>query len=925
RRPPADALVADTASETSPEPVSELPPPVDDMVAEGSEEETAKKPRERPLRPGDIGFAAPKNYDVWSYPPTGDSPDIGLAPMPEDRYQAMGGGQMQAGPTVVGGAYHTYDPRHWSDEEGALAEAKRRKESEKDVSKRMGADVRSQEVQRVQDEKAEEERVYSFVDELYANQGRVRGSRPTESPEQIRARREAEKARLEADLAAKLAAKKAPDAGPTPPGSGPTPPGSGPTSPGGRWIPFPGHPNWEVREDHAADLSGMKPKDILGSYYKGSIRRLGTAIDEPAPLSFEGRAAVNFGRVQAAHAAKLRNEYEVDPTLAESRGGEPGTRAHAAEQYRQSQVRLQKINAETARRVQDFQAADLTLKRSRQNDSTPENIASFEKRRAESHTRLMDIIQKRKAAREQLRSLEGTVEPASMSFEAREAQGVGREWAIHDARMRNEYEMDPVLSRVRLGRVGYQAMMTERTPRGSAAVQGALGLGGGITFKERQELARQAQMKYSRTTTEFERRRSEFEAADTTLEEAKTNKSTPAEVAEFQRQRDVKRAELADITTKQTSARRFMLETEEAAAPSKVDVARNFASIIAATSAYGKAMMVASEIIEKAAIPAVKALGDSLLGWRPTATLITSAMAQQVTAANGNFQAVMAQTGATAGLSKELMKLVSGTVEGSVTAKAGQAALATTGGLVRTAANMGTGSAAPEGLFGGYGGVLGSAFFATEMGGGKGTFETVGDTFDELGKQVDDARNKAAVARGPHESQPWGWIPQDPLSSWIDSMTGVSMDPDQAKSDLATRTEILKGYQGDLNAAFEREAEFSKRPEGAFQVQEDATKEQKDAFLGAAIQTNDPAAFDAAKKMIQNGFVLTDAFGNVTASANELEAALSALAKGKTIADVGTWASGFQRQMEGQMQASAIQAERQRTLSIPWGVAQQTI
>lgn len=804
RRPPADALVADTASETSPEPVSELPPPVDDMVAEGSEEETAREPRRRPLRPRDTGTVAPSNLDIFSFEPTGDSPDIGLAPMSEDKYRAMGGGQSEVGPTVVGGAYSTYDPRIQTDEKGALEEAKRKRDNERLVSRGMSPEIRSRETRVRQEEEQRAQLATNIF--LNAQSGRRAPGGPTaaaETPEEIRARMAAEREAMDADLAARAAAnapareaRAAAQAAARP---------ARPAAAAPRWVPW---GPYEVQSQHVQTLRGMNPHQAYESVNQegafgaptGGIMRPRPGFEHLIPRTPMGQSYADYGAAKASY----------------------------------------------------------------------------------------------------------------------------------ERRFTNDYSMDPALARVRLGKVAYQSMMTERTPRGSAAVQGALGIGGGITFKERQELARQAQMQYSALNSAYATDRTSSKAKSYTLRELRRQEAeSPGSVspettalAESERRSATTLARETDV--KRNAARKRMIEVDKFAAPSKIDVARNFAAIVGSTTAYGVAMSVVSDIIQKGAIPAMEAFADSILGWKATATQVTSGMAQQMTAANGNFKAVMAQTGATAGLSKELMKLVSGTVEGSVTAKAGQAALATTGGLVRTAANMGAGSSAPEGLYGGYGGLLGSAFFATEMGGGKGAFETVGDTFDELGKQVDKARG--GVWRADSGTKGFGFLGiEDPFSKILNDMAGFNTEPGEAQADLDAKTELLGNYQGDLNAAFEREAEFSKRPEGAFQVKNDATKEEQEAFLGAARESGDPAAFDAAKKMIQNGFVLTDAFGNVTASANELEAALSALAKGKTIADVGTWASGFQRQMEGQMQASAIQAERQRTLSIPWGVAQQTI
>jgi hypothetical protein len=497
-------------------------------------------------------------------------------------------------------------------------------------------------------------------------------------------------------------------------------------------------------------------------------------------------------------------------------------------------------------------------------------------------------------------------EPAPLSFEGKAAVNFGRVQAAHEARMRNEYEMDPALARVRLGRVGFQSMMTERTPRGTAAVLGAISpFGGGISFKERQELSRQSQMKYGRISTETEARLERFQAADATLKRARLNGATDEDMASFQKRRTEAFTELKDIVGKRKKARDTMLENEKFAAPKPLDIARSFGSIIASTTAYGVAMSAVAMLIQKAALPALEAMGDSLMSWQVTATRVTSGLAEQTTAAHGNVEAVMAQTAATAGLSKEMMNFISSAVVSSVVAKSAQAAVATEGGLVRAASYNMQGSGAPQGLYGGYGGILGSAVLASEMGGNKGFAETVGATFEELGKSLDAARKYRPVIGKP-------------------GSMGVQYGPADTER-IAGAEDLLANYGKDLEAAFQREAEATYRVGGAFKVKAGATQQEKEDFKRAADMTGDPAASAAAQQMIDQGYVFTDALGNIAKSAKEIDAQWAALAKGKTIADVGTWASGFRRQMEGQMQSLAIQAERAMTLSIPWSMAQQTL
>jgi len=299
--------------------------------------------------------------------------------------------------------------------------------------------------------------------------------------------------------------------------------------------------------------------------------------------------------------------------------------------------------------------------------------------------------------------------------------------ASYQRRFNNEYQMDPALARVRLGKVGYTSMMTERTPRGTAAVLGAISpFGGGISFKQRQELARQAQMQYGSLNTAYAAdsgtaRSKRFALAELRHQEQAAPGSVTADtMALAESEAKSSRALFRQTAKKRAAARTRMIETDKYAEPTKIDMARSFGSIILSTTAYGVAMSAVALIIEKAGLPALKALGDQLLGWQATASKTTTALAEQTTAANGNVKAVLAQTAAQAGMSKSMMAYVEKEAGATIIAKAAATAAGMTGGMFRTA----MGSGAPKGLYGGYGGILDTGILGSEMGGGKGFTET---------------------------------------------------------------------------------------------------------------------------------------------------------------------------------------------------------
>lgn len=114
---------------------------------------------------------------------------------------------------------------------------------------------------------------------------------------------------------------------------------------------------------------------------------------------------------------------------------------------------------------------------------------------------------------------------------------------------------------------------------------------------------------------------------------------------------------------------------------------------------------------------------DEQTGLRATATRVTSTLGAQTVAQHGNAQAVLATTEAEAGLNKQAAEYVSLSLQQTTRVKAGALAQQQASDLFRAA--TGQGGRAPEGLYGGFGGLLGTSFLAQQLGGGKGFSETV--------------------------------------------------------------------------------------------------------------------------------------------------------------------------------------------------------
>ena len=367
----------------------------------------------------------------------------------------------------------------------------------------------------------------------------------------------------------------------------------------------------------------------------------------------------------------------------------------------------------------------------------PARVAAVMKASLESGAKRKDLIA---MGPHMIREAEGATlgAPSGRTPLAREAIRFG--YVSEKARRIREgepTEMQERLAQLRIRTAGAAAYETARTPRGVAAVLGQLGLGGGQQYKVNQALLQNARIAANVTGAQVLGLEKEVGARKQSLAFLKDAGATEEDTAPIVQELAQQESSLADARKHHKVNLGELDKAEKAVLPTASNVIKSFGAIILSTSLYGAAFSAASMLIDKAAIPAMGRWVDQMTGWQATSTKVTSALGEQVYASHGNIAAVMAQTAANAGLSKSMMDYVGNAVEASAFAKAGAKAQGEASDLFRTAIRGGP----PEGLYSGYGGILGTPLLGTEMGGGRGLTETISQDL----KMLAGGRGKASA------------------------------------------------------------------------------------------------------------------------------------------------------------------------------------
>lgn len=273
----------------------------------------------------------------------------------------------------------------------------------------------------------------------------------------------------------------------------------------------------------------------------------------------------------------------------------------------------------------------------------------------------------------------------------------------------------------------------------------------------------------------------------------------------------------------------------------------------------GFAFSATSELLSTAIGAAVKAtrpLVDEMTGFGATATRVTQQLGEALPQA-GNIRTLMGQKGMQAGLSGPAIDFLTQRLGGGIQGVAGAQAAGQASDLFRAAQGL----KAPTGVMGGYGGLFGGSFLATEVfGGGKGLAETVagdiavqrgqpgtpglgGDLINNFSKAVSllweaggefvTGQDQRAIGVGRFGLGGGGW-----------PVEVVNVDP-------KVNTEFLNNF----NAALERGAPVGGGGAGTRLVE--VGRGSEEARQVAAI----PGLDEFTKDMAENGVVFKDATG----------------------------------------------------------------
>ncbi len=367
--------------------------------------------------------------------------------------------------------------------------------------------------------------------------------------------------------------------------------------------------------------------------------------------------------------------------------------------------------------------------------------------------------------------------------------------------------------------------------------------------------------------------------------------------------------------TKQEKAQGALVKFEK----SPLNLARNLAAVTLAGAAFGAGLQ-AINVAASALAPALGDAIDQVAGFGATSNKVTQNLAQQTTAAHGNVEAVLALADAQAGLSANSSEAIDNQIRLTTQVKTGAQAAAQAGGLVR--AGIGANQQAPQGLLGGFGGVLGGPLLAQQLGGGTGFAETVGSTFQDF------QRGSLAAGGGSVAGLPQP-IVRNPISDFFGNILGANkpvggnnqpQGPTQEQLDkIAALTQERTDYETSLNDAAKRGAaalgltgdavvHFGK----IVDTQTKTAAQQQADFAASSL----PAEF---KKIAASGEALYDSNGKLITSYDAVIKGLEQPAVGQGITPPeqlgrANLAQELQREKESAANLPAIQAQQAFTL-----------
>jgi len=510
------------------------------------------------------------------------------------------------------------------------------------------------------------------------------------------------------------------------------------------------------------------------------------------------------------------------------------------------------------------------------------------------------------------------------------------------------------------GRAGIGKELPSRTAQGAVASVASFLFGGVQQLGQAQVRRAQAEQGYSKSLRIVN---SQLQTYKGTLTEYRDAIAAVGKTTEEGTALDVARTDyIARAKPKLQEAIALEKERGEAleradveARPTQAGIVKNIGVIIAATSAYGMAMQAAGAIITPAvegSVQALKDFGDQLGGFSTTGARVTKGLGEQLNQAGGNLDKVFGDVGLQTRMSVGFSMFLEKTLGGSVTAKAAAANQGQQSELFRAALGVGNNNVA-SGLYGGYGGVGGTSFLASQLGGGKGFMEQIaGDVSafagprgglnpEDLGTGLLFAQNQQfrdyVTGKAKEQGNPLG-VAADIVGTGGDILRGAGPlvgtaaqflfpktgpSPQSAGGAVGFQNPALIGKGGadieGITKYLENLGEEAKRGAQAlgqvskysYQLAKDQA--QLDAGTTAAAKSGDAYAVS----MATNGVVLVDATGKVAQSAEDFQTTTRQMAKGATIPDMATYIQSQAQSLRAGFEMVAAQAAHQLEVGIP--------
>ncbi len=304
---------------------------------------------------------------------------------------------------------------------------------------------------------------------------------------------------------------------------------------------------------------------------------------------------------------------------------------------------------------------------------------------------------------------------------------------------------------------------------------------------------------------------------------------------------------------------------------------RNLAGAALGGAAFGLGMEAVNKALEVAG-PALERVADAQMGFMATSTRVTGSLAQQTIALHGNVDAAIAASEAQANLSTATAGTLSTMLRLPTQIKAGAQAQTSTSDLIRAAAGS-----SPEGLYGGYGGIGGSAILGQQLGGGKGYVEQLGEDTQALTDAI--RKGKPTSTFNPFASGPFGILPWNLQPGVnLDQQPSLQQVNTPSQRDIAVAqqsTKALASMWQDVNAASKQGATLLAQP-NQLNVQQIRPGQDTAGFIKAMSDIS-MAAGITAQQMVRAGYIVDDFSGNVALSSDALDKFWTQAAAGKSI------------------------------------------